>query len=142
MTTKTRTPTKIPLATKTQTPKKKNFVISLGVYPFDIMISLGETDDEFRAALDRKVVKYSDEFVKMPAQSKGVFYMNPEAQSFIRMAMFPDSPEDLGALAHEVFHAVTYIMDRVGQKLKLRRSDESYAYLIQYITTELFKEIL
>lgn len=46
---------------------------------------------------------------------------------------------DKGVIAHEIFHAVEFLCNRVGFRLT-RHSDEAYAYLIQYLTNEIYKK--
>jgi len=41
-------------------------------------------------------------------------------------------------VAHEVFHAVELLMDRIGCKLT-DESSEAYAYLIGYLTKEIHR---
>lgn len=52
----------------------------------------------------------------------------------------PKSVTDYGTLAHEIFHAVTFILTRIGMSLT-NESDEAYAYLIGYLTKEIYKHI-
>ena len=42
-------------------------------------------------------------------------------------------------IVHEAFHATAYIMDDFAGVKLTRNSDEAYAYLLGYITRELFK---
>jgi len=61
--------------------------------------------------------------------------------TIIRLWNYPTYPEDFGSLAHEIFHAVSFVMYRIGQTLEIRVSDESYAYLIGYLTTQIYKKL-
>lgn len=115
-----------------------NFIVPLVVYPFDIMFSFGETDEQLKKSLKKYNCEWSD---KMEYGGMGIFYINDKNQSLIRVYNIPKICEDYGTLQHEIFHAVTYILDRVGMKLKLRTSDEAYAYLIGYITKEVYLRI-
>lgn len=58
----------------------------------------------------------------------------------IRMPEYPVDPYDIGMLQHEIFHAVSFALRRIGMLLSIE-SDESYAYLIGYLTTEIFKKL-
>jgi len=118
--------------------KSKNFIIPLVVYPFDVMVSLGETDDQLKNVLTKLNVEWED---LMKCEGKGRFIMNGKNQSIIRTSFYPKTCEDYGHLQHEIFHAITFIMSRVGMKLKLLQNDEAYAYLICYLTTEIYKKI-
>jgi hypothetical protein len=61
--------------------------------------------------------------------------------TIIRLWNYPTYPEDFGSLAHEIFHAVSFVMYKIGQTLEIRVSDESYAYLIGYLTKEIYKKL-
>ena len=115
------------------------FVLRAYPYPFDILISFAQTEQQFKEELDSREFQ-SDGNHTLTSSHRGTFYINDINQSYIRMPVIPKTPENFGELAHEIFHAVTYIMDRIGAKMKLKTSDESYAYLIQYITAEIYRK--
>lgn len=46
--------------------------------------------------------------------------------------------KDISVIAHEVFHAVHYVLERKGIKLS-DETDESYAYLIQFLMKEILE---
>lgn len=83
-------------------------------------------------------VEWSDNMVLKGA---GLFYMTEKNQSMIRLRDFPSDNIGLGYLQHEIFHATTFILDRIGMKLVLLESDEAYAYLAQFLTVEIYKRI-
>lgn len=118
--------------------KKLNFIIPLVVYPFDVMVSLGQTDEELKVSMAKYNVDWSD---KMKCTGKGLFYMTKENQSLIRQWNYPTTPEDYGSVQHEIFHCVTHILDRIGMKLVLYKSDEAYSYMVGFLTTEIYKRI-
>jgi hypothetical protein len=47
---------------------------------------------------------------------------------------------DHGTIAHEVFHAVQFLMDKIGCNLA-HESEEPYAYLIQYVTNKIYENL-
>lgn len=118
--------------------KSLNFIVPLVVYPFDLMVSFGETDDQLKKSMDRFDVEWSD---NMKVTGLGLFYMTSKNQSLLRLKNIPSGDEDLGLLQHEIFHATTMILDRVGIKLKLLTSCEAYAYIIQFLTIEIYKKL-
>ena len=118
--------------------KSLNFIIPLVVYPFDVMVSFGESDKQLEMALGKYNIKWSD---NMKVIGQGLFYMTESNQSIIRLKKVPQSDDEFGYLHHEIFHAVTYILDRVGMKLILGKSCEAYAYLTGYITEEIYKRL-
>ncbi|MBP7109509.1 MAG: hypothetical protein KBA90_13210 [Chitinophagaceae bacterium] len=118
--------------------KSLNFIIPLVVYPFDVMISFGETDEQLKKVMGKYDIEWSE---NMKVVGQGLFYMTDLNQSMIRLKKIPESSEDYGYLHHEIFHAVTYILNRVGMKLVLGKSCEAYSYLVGYITTEIYKKL-
>lgn len=115
-----------------------NFIIPLVVYPFDVLVSIGQTDEELKKVMSKYDVEWSD---NMKLRGAGLFYMTERNQSMIRMRDFPSDNVGLGYLQHEIFHATTFILDRIGMKMILLKSDEAYAYLAQYLTVEIYKKI-
>lgn len=124
--------------------KGSNFIIPLVVYPFDVMISIGETNED----IDKRFKKYNltaedislATFTSHTVQGRTVMFSSN--QTLIRLRNFPKSPVDYGNLQHEIFHAVTFVMDRIGMVLKVEESDEAYAYLIGYLTREIYKRLM
>lgn len=119
-----------------------HFILPLRIYPFDVLISVGQTDRELKSVLNEYGEKRNDY----------QFLMNLDETVLARTAILPsnrtiirfnnDIPQSklVGLIAHEVFHAVVYIMSRIGMKLK-PCSDEAYAYLIDYMTQEIYNRI-
>ena len=117
-----------------------NKIIPLHIYPFDVMVSIDETDSK----LKKKLKSYGisglgrDSSWKYPnSTATGRTIMFPSNQTLIRLRSVPKTPFEFGVLAHEIFHAVTFIMHKIGMKLKIMQSDEAYAYLIGYLTKEI-----
>lgn len=119
------------------------FIIPLQIYPFDIMISIDEKDEVLR----NRLVKYGssiedcEELMNLSDTVRGRAVMLPSNQTVIRLKMLPKKYDMMSVIAHEVFHATTFILHRIGMKLELFVSDEAYAYLLGYITTEIYKKI-
>jgi hypothetical protein len=126
---------------------KKNksyyFIVPLQVYPFDVMISVDESDH----TLLTRLIKYGnkkEDCYELMCMSESVLARTmilPSGQTVIRIKKQKSNIEMTALMSHEIFHAVTFILDRLGMKLELLISDEAYAYLIQYLTKEIFKRI-
>lgn len=124
--------------------KSLNFIIPLMVYPFDVMFSFSETDQELFNRLSKFNGIDDDEFenAKLDGQQgMGRYCLFRCGASLIRLKYLPKTPFDYGCLQHEIFHAATAIMWKIGAKLKIKTSDESYAYLIQYLTEHSYNKI-
>lgn len=116
----------------------KNFIIPLVVYPFDVMVSLNQTDDELKKELSKIGVEWNE---TMKCSGKGQCVMTPDNQTLIRLSIYPVYNEDYATLQHEIFHAVSFILNDIGMKLVINESDEAYAYLIGYLTKEIYNKI-
>lgn len=122
--------------------KSHNFIVPLVVYPFDIMFSVGETDKQLRDAInDRledehaKVFLYDELLFNVPETRKGYTLHNLiGGQTVVR---FKKNKPDIDIVAHEIFHAIEFIFDRIGLPHS-RDTSESWAYAIQYVTKEFY----
>ena len=119
------------------------FIIPLQIYPFDIMISIDEKDEVLRNRLIKygSTIEDCEELMNLSDTVRGRCVMLPSNQTVIRLKMLPKKYDMMSVIAHEVFHATTFILHRIGMKLELFVSDEAYAYLLGYITTEIYKKI-
>ena len=50
------------------------------------------------------------------------------------------NPFEMGLLQHEIFHTVGFFMSEINTPLK-NSTHEAYAYLIQYLTEQIYKII-
>ena len=119
--------------------KSKNFIIPLVVYPFDVMVSLNQTDKQLKKELDRFENCEWDDDMKCPGVGRAI--ITNKNHSIIRLRNYPTTNVDYSHLQHEIFHIVTFVMEKIGLKLCLLKSDEAYAYLIQHLTKEIYDRI-
>lgn len=120
--------------------KALNFIIPLVVYPFNIMVSIAESDESLYKKLISRGVNISLEELRHSKTARGRTIMFEGNQTLIRMYENNKTPEWRGNLAHEIFHSVDFILSRVGAKLTYE-SCEPYAYLTDYITKEIYKRV-
>lgn len=123
--------------------KGKNFIIPLVVYTFDVMVSIAQTDEEIKGVLKKHLpADIHDELhlaeFKNGSQGRAVMFSN--GATLIRIRHQVKYASVRGVLAHEIFHVAEFIMDRIGIKHSLECS-EAYAYLIGYLTEEIYKQI-
>lgn len=96
----------------------ENELNNLGFNQEDIELALFETDT---------------------VQGRAVMFSTNE--TLIRLRNKPKNEVQFGELQHGIFHCVTFIMSRIGMTLEIGVSDESYAYLTAYLTTEIYKRL-
>lgn len=118
--------------------KGHSFLISYEVYPFDVLVSVNQTDDEVEKLLKKKLPddQYNEIATVFKHNSNARTIMFSGGQTFIRFNEHPGH----GLIAHEVFHAVNYLFDRIGITLS-DDSDEAWAYLIQYLMYKITNNI-
>jgi hypothetical protein len=135
------------MKTKKKNAASINFIVPIDVYPFDVMVSIGETDHNLEKSLDKYFMadKLSDEGIRRirytSDTSPGRSCMFSTNQSLIRIRKLPETPEEFGTLAHEIMHVVVFIMDRIGMKLVIDVSDEAYAYMVGFLTRYIYHAI-
>jgi len=121
----------------------QNFIVDLHVYPFDIMVSIDESDEVlFKQLKDVNIP--IEEISKSQYEPNGVgrYCLFEGGQSLIRMKKTPLTPFEFGILQHEIFHCATALLWKMNVKFKMKVSDEAYAYLIQYITEAIYNHVL
>lgn len=106
------------------------------------MVSINQSDEQLFKNLDVYNIDQEDKKILiMEETARGRAAILSGNQSVIRIKTRKPNYETHSVIAHEVFHSATFIMDRVGMKLKLMTSDEAYAYLIGFITQEIYKKL-
>lgn len=121
--------------------KPLNFIVPLVIYPFDVMFSFGETDEQVVSRLKKYGIDTSDnKSWTFEETTKGRCIVFPGNQTLIRLMSRPANNLEYGFLQHEIFHATHFIMRKMGFKLKVS-SCEAYSYLIQYLTQQIYNKL-
>lgn len=114
--------------------KKKIFIVNYEIYPFDCLVCIGSTTEEivkYLKKLDRELSKEEIEAIELENIGRGRTIMLESGQTIIRLNSL-----DASTLAHEVFHAVYFLAERLNIKLS-EDSDEAFAYLIEFLTKKI-----
>ena len=119
--------------------KKQFFVVNHGTYPFDILVGINVTDKETIDYLEKKLKQVLDDEcrAKLPMNGVGRTLMMPNGATVLRVNQSKSFYEDL---AHEVFHAVEFLFDRIGLVHSID-GGEAWAYQIQHITKQILQKI-
>lgn len=124
--------------------KGLNFIVSLQIYPYEIMFSVGQIDKDFlKCCYDRLPYKdyedlVGDSICSLSPETRGrTFHHLEGGQTIVRLPKRPVLPSEIGTAAHEIFHAVEYIFGRIGLQ-HTDASSEAWAYTIGYITEQFF----
>lgn len=127
--------------------KSINFIIPIEMYRHEIWFSFGESDKKFVAAISERMHEgdlvdlRQDEICSLSDTCNGrTFHHNIGGQTIIRMPSKPKTAQEHGTLSHEIFHAVYFILKRIGISL-VEGNDEVFAYFIGYVTECAWLEI-
>ena len=110
-----------------------HFLIDYVIYPFDLLVSICESDEIVRDILKEKLPEeHHGEIDVIFADSEARAVRFPNGATVIRFVNDP-SP---GLIAHESFHAVEFLMDAIEVP-----TGEAWAYLLQYIVNSITNKI-
>ena len=119
--------------------KPKLFVVSWVLFPYDVLVCLGSKYEDITRYIGKLGYKLDSEeleAIKMKGNGRTVILRGGQTILWIR-----DYPKvGSSIIAHEVFHAVSFMLDRAGVKLSFD-SDELYAYATAYLTKEINEKI-
>ena len=108
----------------------KHFIINYCIYPFDLLVSIHESEQEVIKILKKRLPDdVHKEIEDLPFSSEAFAVMFSSGQSFIRFLYKPTQ----GLIAHESLHAVAQLMNRIGNE----DVNEAWNYLLQYIVTQI-----
>jgi len=116
-------------------------IIPIEIFVTDLLVSIAETDDEI---YDHVCHRYSREefdlaFDDWTERSDARTVTHRDGFVLIRFRnVIEDTPEHIGLVAHEVYHATYSILAMKGIR-PCYETEEVYAYLIQYLVTEILK---
>lgn len=127
--------------------KSITFTIDYQIYPFELMVFVNETDDTFRKTLHDRLPE------DMRHEIEGIFPCSGAhdiykartgifsgGMSAMHLKFWPENTKQHGLVSHEIFHAVHFLMERLKMPLDFNNC-EAYAYLIQYITEQIYNNI-
>lgn len=119
---------------------KPHLKLNLEIYYRDIIFFFGHNVKEMNKVLKKYGTTVPDDLLDHEGNLMGRFYLNSKNQAHIWVPKFPKSPREYGFLQHEINHAVTIILDKLGMTLS-GDSEEAYAYLTGYITEKVYEFI-
>jgi len=125
------------------TRKAQLFVVGHAGYPFDVLVAVGASDEElFKAPGKKRAEPLTDEQrERLQMRGLGRTVMLPSGQTVLRLKTYTGTPNCIATLAHEVFHAVHFLMDRIGMRLSYD-SDEAFAYATGNLTQRVIEGVM
>ncbi len=115
---------------------KKIFKVDHGTYPFEVLVCVGVEHQDILDWLWKKAKMKLDEEEKEKLWMEGVgrTLMFKNGFTILRIDYHKDEPTFHATLAHEIFHAVELLFDRIDIKHHPEYTSEAFAYQIQYLT--------
>ena len=116
------------------------FIIDCQVYPFQILVYFGQDKKPLFKELSKRLPKSCVKNLKKLEFKAGKSVMFTNGQTLLWLNEKPNSISGLATLNHEIFHCACFILERVGFVYS-ESSDEAYAYLIEYLTKQIYNEL-
>ncbi len=122
-----------------------NFIIDLQIYPFDVVVSIAQSDEQLLASFKKigyQVTADDDgqwKYTSERCQGRAASLSN--GAYILRLRKYPHDLDGMRTLSHEIFHIASYVMYKIGVKLMIMKSDEAYAYLVGFITKKVYEKI-
>lgn len=118
-------------------------IVPIHLYPYDVIVSIGHTDEEIDAILKRKGVKDGRELSEYGQHGRAKYAVWYDYNiALIRLKCLPRSANDYGALMHEILHVVISVLRKVGMRISAGGgSDEAYTYLMSYLVQHIMFKI-
>jgi hypothetical protein len=122
---------------------KPTFVkLEIPIYDVVLFVSINQTDKQIIKECSKffKVTPEWKEKICDPGYDGRVLSHYDSGLFVLRIHGIEDAASFYSTMSHEIFHVVVGIFDRIGATLD-DSSEESYAYLIGYITKEILKNV-
>ena len=110
-------------------------VIPIDVYGHDIVVSIGQTDEGLYEDIKENISE--KKFNKIIANQKSIATTFKLKTGCI-LIRFKDDIDSPGIVAHEAFHAIVYLFEKIGIEFAYE-SEEAYAYALEYLTNQILK---
>ena len=120
--------------------KKQMFIVDCGTYPFDVLVCVGIDYDDMITFLSKRCTLTDEEKEALIMSGGGRSVILKTGQSVLQVTLAKNKPFFHGNLAHEIFHIVDFLFERVGIKYS-DDFNEAYAYQVQYLTEEIYKKL-
>lgn len=110
-------------------------VIPIDVYGHDIVVSIGQTDNDLYEHIKENISE--KKFDKRFSNQKSIATTFKLKTGCI-LIRFKDNIDNPGIVAHEAFHAIVYLFEKIGIEYAYQ-SEEAYAYALEYLTNQILK---
>lgn len=118
-----------------------SFYFEMTPYPFDVFVSFNQTDEKFKKDLADLGIDDYDDPVFNETTCRARTASLETGQIVMRFKDFEKTAVGYSRLAHEIWHAVEFLFYRLKTPHSVKYTSECYAYMIQYVTNIIYKEI-
>ena len=108
-------------------------VIPLEVYGHDVVVSIGQTDEDLYEQIKENISK--KDFKKHMAKQTAIATTHKLRTGGI-LIRFSENIDNPGIVAHEAFHAIIFLFKKIGISF-CYESEEAYAYALEYLTNQI-----
>lgn len=110
-------------------------VIPIDVFGHDIVVSIGQTDEDLYELIRENISKkqFDKRFVNQTSIATTF-----KLKTGCILIRFKDNIDNPGIVAHEAFHAIVYLFEKIGIEYAYQ-SEEAYAYTLEYLTNQILK---
>lgn len=113
-------------------------VIKGTVYPFDVLVSVNQTDDEFYSEVGHLSDDNLEEvFLNLDETILARSYFTKNNIAIVRFMDIDKDNLPNGLISHEMLHITTFILNKVNITFSFK-TDEVYAYLLHYLIDEVY----
>ena len=110
-------------------------VIPIDVYGHDVIVSIGQTDDDLYEHIKENISK--KDFKKHITKQTAIATTHKMRSGCI-LIRFKDNIDNPGIVAHEAFHAIVFLFKKLGIQF-CYESEEAYTYALEYLTNQILK---
>jgi hypothetical protein len=109
------------------------FIINGGTYDVDVIVII---TPDIEKAMEFVMENITTPVTPEDFQASGTTFMDEEG----RIVMWLSSSEDEGVITHELFHTTSFIMSWFDIPFD-ESTEHAYAYELQYLTNQFYKQI-
>ena len=121
--------------------KKDMFEVDWVIFPFHVLVCLGSTREDILRKLKNLRYEVSEkEIDQINMSGIGRCVMLENGGTILWIRDYPNEAGSLSCITHEVFHAVYFLLGRVGIEIS-DDSDELVAYMQGYLVNKILNRI-
>jgi len=110
-------------------------IIPIDLYGHDIVVSIGQIDDDLYDLIKENISR--KRFDKLLGNQTAIATTSKFKNGCI-IIRFSKDIKDIGIVAHEAFHAIIFLFEKIGIQFSYQ-SEEAYAYALEFLVNQILK---